>query len=210
MSQTIKDNDGNEIEVFTQEEIEAKQQEALEAFKAENPDKSAELAELQEKLRETEEKLAKADDKTTNIGALRKAREDAEKKLTDFDAKLEEKINTVKREVIEGVNKDFYADNIKALSGDDTELQKKIEHEYNTTLKGVIPSSKAEISEKLNKAYILAGGEKDYDALSSSVISSGGVGRLNIKSTSQKLSPEEKAIGANFGLNKADFDKYGK
>src|SRR3990167_6090611 len=207
--QKVKLEDGTEIDTYTEEELQAQKDEAIEAFKAENPDKSEELAELQEKLRETEEKLAKADDKTTNMGALRKAREDAEKKLTDFDTKLEEKVNQVKREVIEGVNKDYYADNIKALAGDDAEMLKKIEHEYNTTLKGVVPSSKAEISEKLNKAYILAGGTKDYDALSSSVISSGGVGRLNIKSTSQKLSPEEQAVGARFGITSEDLKKYG-
>jgi molybdopterin converting factor small subunit len=209
MSEIIN-KDGVDIEVFTADEIEAQKQEAIEQYKLENPDKEGELAELQEKLKETEEKLAKADDKATNIGALRKAREDAEKKLTDFDAKLEEKINAVKREVIEGVNKDFFVDNIKALAGGDEELQKKIELEYNTTLKGVIPSSKAEISEKLNKAYILAGGTKDFDAMTSSVISSGGVGRLNIKSNNQKLTPEEQAMGANFGLSADDLKKYNK
>src|SRR3990167_7162009 len=203
--QKVKLEDGTEIDTYTEEELQTQKDEAIEQFKAENPDKSAELAELQEKLKETEEKLAKADDKTTNMGALRKAREDAEKKLTDFDTKLEEQINKVKKEVIEGVNKDFYTDNIKALAGDDTELQKKIEHEYNETLKGVVPSTKKDIAEKLNKAYILAGGEKNFDALSSSVISSGGVGRLNIKSTSQKLSPEEQALGGKFGITADDL-----
>ena len=67
MPQTIKDSEGNEIEVFTQEEIEGQKQEAIEAFKTENPDKTAELAELQEKMREAEEKLAKVGDKDYNF-----------------------------------------------------------------------------------------------------------------------------------------------
>src|SRR3990167_11153641 len=127
--QKVKLEDGTEIDTYTEEELQAQKDEAIEQYKLDNPDKEGELAELQEKLRETEEKLAKADDKTTNMGALRKAREDAEKKLTDFDTKLEEKVNQVKREVIEGVNKDYLEDNLKAFAGDDAELQKKIEYE---------------------------------------------------------------------------------
>jgi len=209
MSEIIN-KDGVDIEVFTQEEIEAKQQEALEQFKADNPDKSAELAELQEKLRIADEELAKKGNGDRNFANLRTAKEKAEKELGDFSKKVPEMMENLKREVVEGVNKDYYVDNLKNLAGEDTELLKKIEHEYNTTLKGVIPSSKAEISKKLQDAYLLAARPSEPDALNSSVVSSGGVGRLNIKSQSQKLSPEEQAAGAHFGITSDDLKKYSK
>src|SRR3990167_8297697 len=193
--QKVKLEDGTEIDTYTEEELQAQKDEAIEQFKAENPDKSAELAELQEKLRIADEELAKKGDGDRNFANLRTAKEKAEKELGDFSKKVPEMMENLKKEVIEGVHKDYYSDNLKNLAGEDTELLKKIEHEYNTTLKGVVPSSKAEISEKLNKAYILAGGEKDFDALSSSVISSGGVGRLNIKSNNKGFSQEEKELG---------------
>lgn len=206
MPTTVKLEDGTEVEAMTPEEVEQVKQEAIDAFKAENPDKTAELAELQEKLREAEEALAKKGDADKNFANLRKAKDDAETKINEFTKTLDEKVNQVKREVIEGVNKDFLNEKLTALAGDDEELRKKIEFEYNTTLKGVVPSSKAEIAEKLNKAYVLAN-PSEVNALNSSVISSGGVGRLNIKGSDKKFTPEEKEIGKKFGLTDADFAK---
>src|SRR3990167_11545420 len=111
--QKVKLEDGTEIDTYTEEELQAQKDEAIEQFKAENPDKSAELAELQEKLRVADEELAKKGDGDRNFANLRKAKEEAEKKLTDFDSKLEEKVNQAKREVIEGVNQDYLQDNLK-------------------------------------------------------------------------------------------------
>ena len=204
MPQTIKDAEGNDVEVFSAEELEAKQQEAIEAFKIENPDKTAELAELQEKVRETEEKLAKVGDKDYNFKALEKSKNDAEKKLEDFTRGIDEKINTVKREVLEGVMQDHKNDTLKALSGGDAELEKKIEFHYKRL--GDVASTKTEISNKLKDAWVLAT-TKEPDGMNASIYGSGNVGRININSQSSKFSAEEKELGAKFGLNEADFKK---
>src|ERR1700741_2369307 len=128
MPTTIKNEDGTETEVFTAEELEEQKQAAVENFKAENPDKSDELIELQEKLNEANEKLTKVGDKDYNFKALEKAKKEAEQKLEDFSKQFEEKASEIKKEVLESVNKDHYNENIKALSGGDAELEKKIDY----------------------------------------------------------------------------------
>ena len=57
----------------------------------------------------------------------------------------------------------------------------------------------------MRDAWVLATKPEVTDALNSSVISSGGVGKLNIKGQEKKFTPEEKALGAKFGLKEEDF-----
>lgn len=202
MPQTIKDSEGNEIEVFTQEEIEGQKQEAIEAFKTENPDKTAELAELQEKMREAEEKLAKVGDKDYNFKALEKAKNDAESKLKSFTQEWEGKLQNVKKEVLEGVMSDHKNDTLKQLSGGDAELEKKIEFHYKRL--GDVAGTKAEITSKLKDAWVLAT-KKEDDGMNASIYGSGNVGRLNINNQSPKFSAEEQELGSKFGLKPEDF-----
>lgn len=204
--QTVKLEDGSEIQTYTEEELEAQKQEAIEQYKLENPDKTDELTALQDELREKEEELAKSKDKDQNFAGLRKAKEEAEKKLTDFTKDIDTKISNVKKEVMEGVLKDTYNDNLKALAGEDAELSKKIEYHYKRL--GDTASTKDEISNKMRDAYLLATKPEGYDALNSSVLSTGGVGRLNIQPKGQKLSAEEKVLAGKFGISDADLKKY--
>lgn len=203
-----KDADGNEIEAFTQEELEAQKAAALEEFKAQNPDRSEELAELQAKLAEASEKLAKADDKDKNFAALRKAKEEADGKLNEVLKGQDEKLNKFKNEIMESVLKDHYEDTIKSLVGDDAELRKVVELNYKRLADPT--ASKADISKKLQDAFVLANKREESGALNSSVLSSGNAGRLNIKSNNKGFSAEEEAIAKNFGLSDADLKKYGK
>jgi hypothetical protein len=205
MSEIIQ-KDGVDIEVFTAEEIEAQKQEAIEQYKLDNPDKTDELTQLQEELRIKEEELSKAKDKDANFANLRKQKEAAEKKITDITAEIDSKIQSVKKEVMEGVMKDHYNDTLKAFAGEDEEIKKKIEFHFKRL--GDVASTKEEISNKMRDAYLLATKPEGYDALNSSVISTGGVGRLNIKSQGQKLSADEKVMASKFGLSDADLKKY--
>src|SRR3990167_94619 len=186
MSEIIKKEDGTEIEVFSAEELEAQKQEAIEQYKLDNPDKTEELTALQAEV----EKLKSKD---ISITELRKQKNQAESKIDEIVKGVDEKVAKVKQEVMQGVMQDHYNDTIKALAGDDEEIKKKIEHEYKTTLSGVSPVTKEEMANKLRNAYLLASKPAELDALNSSVISSGGVGRLNIKSE-KKFSQEEKQM----------------
>ncbi len=193
MSKIIKDEEtGEDVEVYTADEIEQQKQEAIDQYKTDNPDKTTELADVQEKLKTAEEKLSKTDDKDKNFSALRKAKEDAEKKVEDILKGVDEKITTVKKEVLEGVMKDHYNDTLKALAGDDEELAKKIEFNYKRLADPA--ATKSEMNAKFQDAYRLSVSAEDANALTSSVISSGSIGKLNIKSTDKKFTAEEKAM----------------
>lgn len=207
MSEILKKEDGTEVEVFSPEEIEAQKQEAIEAYKAENPDKSDELAEAQEKARVAEEALEKAKGKDLNFDNLRKAKEVAEKKVEDILAGVDDKINTVKKEVLEGVMKDHYNDTIKALAGEDVELLKKIEFNYKRL--GDVVSTKQEMDKKLQDAWALST-KQETDGVNMSVFSSGGVSRLNIKSQDKKFTADEEVVASKFGISKEDIKKYSK
>lgn len=195
MSITTKLEDGTEIETFTAEELVAQRDAAIEEYKLANPDKSDELIAAQEEL-------DKLKGKDLNFDNLRKAKETAEKKVEDILKGVDEKISTVKKEVMEGVMKDHYNDTLKVLAGDDPEALKKIEYHYKRL--GDVASTKEEITNKLKDAYVLAT-KQDDGGVNASVFSSGGVGRLKINNTSQKFSAEEKELGAKFGLSDKDF-----
>ena len=202
MTETITREDGTTIEVFTPEEIEAQKQEAIEAYKAENPDKTDELTALQEELAKKEALLAKAGDEDKNFSALRKAKEEAEKKVTDILAEVDEKITKAKTEVLEGVMKDHYNDTLTTLSGEDEELKKKIE--FNFKRLGDVATTKQEITKKFQDAYALSVVPEDR-SVNMSVYSSGGVGRLNIKSQETKFTAEEKELASKLGLSAKDL-----
>ena len=203
MSEIIN-KDGVDVEVFTPEEVEAQKEEArleaIEAYKAENPDKSGELEKLNKELEGFKSK-------DLNFGNLRKQKEDAEKKVADILAGVDEKINSVKKDVLEGVMKDHREETLNSLTGGDEELKKKVEYHYNRL--GDVASTKSEINKKLNDAYLLATGGTSED-ISTNVFSSGGVGKLKTKVSETKLTPEEKAIGAKFGLKDEDFKRVGQ
>ena len=206
MSKIIEEN-GEEIEVFTAEELEQQKQEAIEEYKMENPDKSDELTALQEEIARKEEELDKMKGKDLNFSNLRKQKEEAEKKVADILAGVDDKINKAKSEVFEGVMKDHYNETIRALSGEDEEVLKKIEYHYKRLSDSA--TTKQEITNKLRDAYILATKPEGYDALNSTVISTGGVGKLNIKNQSLNMTPEEKEVASKFGLTDKDLQKYG-
>lgn len=207
----IKQDDGTEVEVFTAEELEvqkeAAKQQAIDDFRAENPDKSEELTELQQQLEEKTAELEKFKTKDLNFGNLRKQKEDVEKKIGEIEKQVDEKINIVKKEVLEGVMREHYNDTLKALAGDDDEVRKKIEFHYKRL--GDAAGTKLEVANKLRDAYILATRVEEVDALTTSVISSGGVGRINPGTKQQSFSPDEKDLAKKFGLNEEDIKKYG-
>jgi len=213
MPKTITDSEGNEQEVFTSEELEQQKTDAVEAFKTENPDKTAEVTELQEKLTKATEDLEKASDKDQNFAALRKQKDTAEKKLEEtiagFDEKITAKGEEIKKEVLEGVMQDHYNETLKSLSGDDEELKKKVEFHYKRLQDTA--ATKQELTKKMTDAYILATAPEEASALSTDVVSSGGMARANLKETEKKFTQEEKefaqklAQAGNIELKDEDF-----
>jgi len=184
MPQTIELADGTTTEVLTPEEIDAEKQAAIEAYKAANPDKTEELTKLQEEL-------TKLKGKDLNFENLRKQKEDAEKKIEEIIKGVPAQIETAKKEILETVLKDHYSETLKTLAGDDEELKKKVEYHYKRLADTA--GTKEEVTKKLTDAYVLATKPDDPNALTSQVVSSGGVHKLNIK-TNQPFTQDEKEL----------------
>jgi len=185
----IQNELGEDVEVFTAEEKQA----AIEEYKIQNPDKTEEITKLQTDLTKATEELAKFENKDLNFGNLRAAKEDAEKKAEGALKAVDEKIAAATKNILEGVLVDHKNDGLKALAGDDVELQKKIEFHYNRLSDPA--STKAEVTKKLTDAWVLATGKpsEESSVLDSTVVSSGSVSKLNIKNNTP-FSDEEKEL----------------
>ncbi len=209
MSQIIKDAEGNDVEVFTADELQEQKDIAIEEFRVQNPDKTEEIDALKAQLTTANDEVAKFKDKDLNFSNLRSQKEAAEKKATDLAAEIDTKIGVAKKEILEGVMVDHYNETLGSLAGDDVELKKKIEFQYKRLADSA--ATKAEVTKKLTDAWTLATAPEGTGALNSAVISSGGVGRISTKETEKKFTQEEKALAqklakaGNMTLKDEDF-----
>lgn len=192
MSQTITNDMGDEVEVFTQEEIETAKQQAIDEFKTNNPDKTEELTKLQDNLKIKEEELEKLKNKDLNFTNLRTAKEKAEQEIEKLKTSIDDRIGAVKKEIFDGVMKDHYNDTLKKLVGDDKDLLAKVELQYKRLADTA--STKEEISKKLSDAFTLATGISKQD-LGSDFYSSGGIGKIKVDRKDKELSAEEIELG---------------
>lgn len=181
----ILNDAGEEIDVYTAEEVQQQKDEAVQA----EADKRTEL----------EAELTKLKEKDLNFETLRASKKAAEEKVTDAEKKaqeamksVDEKLEATKKEILEGVNVDHYKDTIKSLSGGDAEVEKKIEFHYKRLTDPA--STKSEVTKKLTDAYYLATRTEAGGALNSAVISSGGAVRPTFQANKEKLSADEQAL----------------
>lgn len=183
--------DGEEKEVFTQDELEAQKNEALEQYKKDNPDKTEELTKLQKELEDAKSDLDGFKDKDMNFANLRNKISEKEDRIKNLETSIDSKISTAKKEILEGVMKDHYNDTLKNLVGEDKELLDKVEFQYKRLTDTA--STKEEISKKLSDAFTLAtGGNKS--SFNSGAFSSGGVSGKPGTTKKPKLSAEEREL----------------
>ena len=189
MPQTIINSEGNEVEVFTPEEVQAEREAVLAQVKQE---KDAELNAAQAELQKANEKLGKFESKDLNFAKLREQKEDAESRVDKIKQDMEASLGKFKQEILEGVSKDYYNETLGSLAGDDAELKKKIEFEYGRLNDPV--NSKEDISKKLRDAYSHATRIEDAGAFNAETVSSGGAAKPRFK-TSGSFSADEIAFG---------------
>lgn len=184
---TVKsfDEQGNEIETYTAEELEAQKVAAAEEAKAEAEKAKAELA-------EAAEKLSKLSDKDFNFAEVNRQKKEAEKRAEEAVRSIDEKLALHKKEILEGVQQEHFGAVLASLSGGDEELKKKIEFHYGRLSDPA--ATKEEVTKKLTDAYTLATRKEDGGALNTAVISSGGAARITPQTGGQKLSAEEESV----------------
>lgn len=209
MPRTISDSSGNDIEVFSKEELDQQIEAVVEEYTKQHPDNTQTVEDLRAQVAKYEKDLAGYKDKDFNFANLRQSKEDIEKKLTELKQEIDQKVISAKKEILDSVLKDHYNETIESLVGDDAEMKKKIEFHY-ARLQD-IAGTKSEVSKKLLDAWTLATKPEENNALNSTVISSGGVSRPNIKTQEKAFTPEEKqfaqklASAGGITLKEEDF-----
>lgn len=210
----IKDDKGQEIEVFTAAELEQKTKEAstqaaqkaIEDYKAQNPDKSGEVEKLKADLASKEEalKAAEASGNQGQIERLRKERDEAkslaEKATSDFNTKFE----AFKKEVIGDVEKDL----LTQYSKGNKELSDKIKFEFDNYRPGA--TSKKDIQDRMAVAYKLVTGKQAPSVFDHIGGGAGDRGNFGGGGGDQKKEwkPNEIAIGNVLGVSDKDREAY--
>lgn len=207
----IKNDAGEEIEVFTEAEVAEKAKveadKAVEAFKASNPDKTSEVTELQTKLKKAEEDLLAGSGGNENqITRLREAREKAEKALEQATTGFRKELDEFKKEVVG----DTKGEMLDRLSGGDAKLREKIELEFDNYRPNDL--SKKGVRERLEKAFQLVSGTVPKPGILDGMASGGyrGEGGGYRPSEKKETNANEKAIGSALGVTEADREAHEK
>lgn len=218
----IKQEDGTEIEVFTEAEVServknaetAAADKAVEDFKVANPDKSAELETLKVDLAKKEADLdaaLKAGGNDAQIARLRQERDDAKKAEEAAKNDFTKKFDDFKTEMLGDTKEEL----LKALAGTDAELRKKIELEFEKYRPD--ETSRAAIKERMEKAYLLATGDAPKPGLLDGASGGGDRGDGGGYQPPEKKNEQTdngKAIAKVLGISEADrkakeeYDKF--
>ena len=208
MPQNITDSSGEEIEVFTSEELEQQKEEALTQYKEDNPDKTEEMEALQkerDEAKEKEEELQKQLD-----GELDKDKNFANLRKQKDEA--EEKSKDMESRIDEKVataKTEILEQNVEDYKKDqlnelagDDEELKKKIQFHYDSFKDA-STSKEDVSSKLRASWTLATAN-DRTEVQGSAFSSGGASGVKIKADNN-FTPEEKGLGTKLGLEEKDL-----
>lgn len=215
----IKNDKGEEVEVFTAEDVAAKVDEvnkgkaaeietAVAGVKAEYEGKitplQTQLSTLETEKLELEAKLAGGDDKGQqgNFKELKKALDDKTKAIEDLTTSIGEMKKgqvTQTRDTI-----------IAGFAGKNEDLAKKIRDHYDTTLSGMPEATPADIAKRVESAAKLASDGETFDPLGVARRGGGGFGDgVKYDASANEFTSNEKSLGTKLGITDADYKKYG-
>lgn len=140
------DEDGNEVEAYTQEEYNATKKVAEEAdvFK--------------KQVDELNEKLSKVDDKTLNFKELREKKENLEKELEE----VKNSVSKGQSEIMAEIQTIKFDKKIRSVVGDDEELVEKVKLNYSR----LAAPKEGEEDTRLNDAMVLStGGRVNFNGV---------------------------------------------
>lgn len=209
------DKDGNEVEAFTQEELDEKLKEEVDKAKGENADKIEELGkkvanfetlekeneELKGKLEEGEGEGGKGES-----GQAKRLKEDKEKIAQDFKEykeKTQEELDSLKGAVFGGAKQKAIS---KFAEGDD-ELAKKIDFEYSQFKNE--GDSPEDIESKIEKAARIVNAEQSIPFFNGNIASGSDRGDLQKHKVGGQESEASKEIRKELGVTDKDVEKYG-
>lgn len=197
------DLNGNEIEAFTQEELDAKQKEAVEAYAREHG-KEAELTAAQTKIAELEAQIATAG----NPGQkerLKTEKEQAETALGELRTTMTKEISDLKESITSGFKK-------KALDRvtSDAEARTKIEARVASLMKtGEYTNDEEGIMRAVSDAATLVNGAKPAPGFMDSMSGAGDRGNPQTHAQTGPETPAAKEQRKLLGISDEDVAKYG-
>ncbi len=213
----IKNDKGEEIDVFTaaetEERIQNAQKEAAEKavqdYKTANPDKADEINKLKTDLEQAQkdlEEAEKGDDKDGQVKRLRKERDEALDKVntvvTDITKKFDEFTSSGLLEVKDEL--------LTRLSNGNVEMRKKIELEFDNYRPN--DKTKKGIQDRMAVAAQIVTGTKPKPGFMENISGGGdkGNGGGGNNSNKTELTPNQKAIGNVLGITNKDREDYEK
>lgn len=214
----IKNSEGEEIDVFTPEEVEAKAKEAADAarketetrFQTENATLLKEKEEAEQKRKDAEELLKKAEEEGGSKGQidrLRRERDDAKKAAEDAAKGIDAKLDAFRKEMAGDTKKQL----LDAVSGGDAEMRKKIEFHFDNYRPN--DTSPEQIKERMEAAITMATGQRPTPGMLDGRTGGGdrGAGGGYKPPVAQtQLNENQKAIGKVLGITDKDRENYEK
>jgi len=209
IKQTQEDGTEIDVEVFSQEEVDAKLSEKETALKSEFDTKLNEVQQSITELSTEKEKLEKELGTTKEDNPNFKILKDALNKKDNEIKSVNEKLDSIEKQR----KTEEYDLKIQNLSKGDTELAKKMSLQLSTTLAGMKDDTKEDRDKKIMAAYKLSvdvpsNGQGMFD---------GGIGggdRGNYSDVKEgfggvEFTSREKALGEKMGITAEDYKKYG-
>ena len=205
---TLYDENGNAVEAFTQDELKTKQDEAVAEHLRNNPDKSADVEKIKAELEEANKKLKEAEDGGMNEGQkerLKKAKEDAEGKLSETVGNLTKEISEIKANFTSGIKDKV----MNAISKGDASMKEKIDLRYASLMKtGDYKNDEAGITQALTEAATLVTGSKPVPGFLDNMSGAGDRGLVQNNNGGTPVESENaKAMRTAFGIKDADVAK---
>lgn len=199
--------DNVEIEVFSQDEMDARIQSEKEILQTEYEQKISENKLVLDKAMEDkatlETQMAASGGGNKNFAALK-----------DALSKKDEDIKSLRegnQKIMDLRTNDLKSDVLSRFSGVNVELAKKISHHYDVTLSGVKAESKEEITKKMESAARLSMDDAKADIVNQANFNGGTFGNHGGGSIIQsvELSNAQKDLGKKLGITDEDIKKYG-
>lgn len=165
-----------------------------------------EVKTIQEQLAETKSKLEKLENKDFNFRKLEQMTEDEKAKLTATELSLkqqQEKLEADQKAFTESFANEVKNDVLDSLVGEDTELRKKVELNFNRLKDADNAKSRSEISKLMQEAYTLSVGGRSANPINAAYNRSGSAPTRS--SSSDKLSSDAIEVGKKMGLTEADM-----
>lgn len=207
MPYKVTTDDGEEIEAFSQEEVEALANERLaaEAERIES-EKQAEVDRLAQEKLDLESELEKLKNKDMNFERVRKKAEGKDVEISEEIksqiSQLEERINAIAAQPKEDVKQDF----VKQYIGDNKEQQERFDYYFEKL--GSDAVTKEDVIKASQEALRLASDGEYKPDLSSGMYNTGV--NQNYRGTQKnEVSETSKEIGALLGVTEEDRKKYG-